>query len=91
MSDAGLRALDRFEGYPHHYRRNELTVQTPDGDELRALVYVMNNDPDQPPEDWYLEIIREGYEEWGLPFQSLTEAVSRSRHRLHQGQQVPSR
>lgn len=39
-----LSKLDVFEGCPNHYRREEVTVVTKDGREIKALVYIANDD-----------------------------------------------
>lgn len=43
--DEGFRSMDRLEGYPHLYRREEIDVFTEGGERLRAWVYIMNSLP----------------------------------------------
>lgn len=53
-----LAPLDRYEGFPHLYTREELSVELESGDTIDATVYVMNdpNDTSRAPEvpngDW---------------------------------------
>ena len=45
VNDESLAAMDRLEGYPSHYRREEITVYTVHG-RFKAWVYIMNKLPD---------------------------------------------
>lgn len=36
------RLLDRYEGYPSHYFKQELPVKLNNGSEITAMVYIMN-------------------------------------------------
>ena len=40
--EKAISKLDGYEGYPNHYRREEVTVVTKDGHEIIALVYIAN-------------------------------------------------
>ena len=42
--EKAISRLDVFEGYPVHYRRDEVTVVTEDGREINAFVYIANDD-----------------------------------------------
>jgi gamma-glutamylcyclotransferase (GGCT)/AIG2-like uncharacterized protein YtfP len=67
VSQKCLDSLDAWEGYPDTYRRNNVTVFTESGDPLEAITYVrvMQSDERQPSRE-YLDIIREGYKDWGI-------------------------
>ena len=41
ISKRNEQALDRYEGYPSHYFKQDVPVQL-DGKEVTAMVYVMN-------------------------------------------------
>lgn len=68
LSEQQLRALDRYEGVPDHYRRSQLTVEDEQGHKISAQVYLARKvrkglKPDRP----YLQRIVQGAEEHGLP------------------------
>ena len=44
--DAAFRMMDRLEGYPRLYRREEIEVVTEAGGRVRAWVYIMNALPE---------------------------------------------
>ena len=69
------KALDRYEGHPHLYRKKRLMVNL-DGDELFAKAYVMNEGPPLAmPDGYYYSIILDGYHDCGFDEQILKEAV----------------
>lgn len=69
------RALDRYEGHPHLYRKKRLMVNL-DGDELVAMAYVMNEGPPLAmPDAYYYATILDGYHDCGFDEQILKEAV----------------
>lgn len=45
VDDAGIASMDRLEGYPRLYRREEIDVFLERGGRVRALVYIMNSLP----------------------------------------------
>lgn len=84
ITPACLAALDRFEGWPHLYRREILPVTMDGGQIVNAIVYVMNPDDGaedelRPPSHMYLQSIRDGYRAWSLPLRVLDRAVRESR------------
>lgn len=68
-------ALDRYEGYPHLYRKEDVPVQMSDGRTLTAMVYIMNEGRPQMPYKGYYETIEQGYADVGLDPSYLYEAV----------------
>lgn len=69
------RALDRYEAVDNGlYSKEEVALS--DGRE--ALIYVMNDDGIAPPSRWYLDTIREGYDDFRLDHRFLDEAVRHS-------------
>ena len=77
ISHPDLERLDRYEGYPSFYRREKVPLPSAGG-ELLAVTYVMR-DQDQRlglPSAGYLETIRQGYKQWGLPLIALDFAVA---------------
>ena len=72
------QALDRYEGYPHLYRKEQLTVDL-DGQEVRAMAYVMNEGPPPAmPGAYYYATILHGYRDCGFDEAILKEAVMRT-------------
>lgn len=71
------KALDRYEGFPHLYRKETVQVEL-DGKTVDAMVYIMNSDGICPPGSFYYGIIREGYEMNGLDSAFLEQAKAES-------------
>ncbi len=65
--------LDRYEGFPHLYRRETVQVEL-DGRTVDAMVYIMNSDGIAPPSPYYYDVIRQGYEMNGLDTAVLEQA-----------------
>lgn len=66
------QALDKYEGYPIHYRKGNFVVAF-NGTRFAAMAYVMNNWKKRKaarmalePEAKYLDLIRQGYAEAGF-------------------------
>lgn len=69
-------SLDRFEGFPRLYTKQMVPVRLGDGRTVRAMVYVMAaREYLQGPSDYYENVLREGYREFGLPTSQIDEAV----------------
>jgi gamma-glutamylcyclotransferase (GGCT)/AIG2-like uncharacterized protein YtfP len=69
------KALDRYEGHPHLYRKKRLMVNL-DGDELVAMAYVMNEGPPLAmPDAYYYATILHGYRDCGFDEAILKQAV----------------
>lgn len=70
------RSLDYYEGHPFFYHKEMMAVEI-NGKMQEAMVYVMNDGHDlTSPSDYYLNIIREGYREFGFDEKILDEAVA---------------
>ena len=69
-------ALDRYEGFPNLYTKQDIEVETKNGI-VKAMVYVMTERyekmPAEPSEHYYA-VIAEGYEDNGLPLDALDDA-----------------
>lgn len=74
------RALDRYEGWPHLYRKETLRL-TVNGKRVYAMVYIMNEagHPYGIPSAGYLNTIREGYESANFDTGVLYDAVNYSK------------
>lgn len=69
------RALDRYEGYPSHYFKQDIPVQL-DGKEVVGMVYIMDLEMDHGlPSLAYYQTVQEGYEDCGLDVSVLERAV----------------
>lgn len=83
------RSLDRYEGYPYFYDKQELSVDV-DGEEVSAMVYVMTRGHVYgAPDDSYLNGIKEGYAAAGFDTAVLDEAVEYSTEHLRRVYQLP--
>ena len=40
IKESDLRKLDKFEGYPFHYRRTRVYVKLDDGERVEAITYI---------------------------------------------------
>ena len=79
LAPADERALDRYEGYPVLYTKEQLTVHQ-DNTQLEAMVYIMT--PGRPlnqPSCYYYSVIREGYITAGLYKRVLRKATTDSK------------
>ena len=75
------QALDRYEGYPRHYTKEQVSVRTADGAAVSVMAYIMAEPMcRQPalPSPYYYRAIQQGFEANGLPVESLEEAWNRT-------------
>ena len=73
------RYLDRYEGYPSHYFKENVPVQMQDGSQVDGMVYIMN--PKMKfgmPSTHYYKVVHQGYIDCGLDTHVLNEAVKTS-------------
>lgn len=76
-------SLDRYEGYPSHYFKQNVSVQL-DGDEVNAMVYIMNLKMGFGlPSPYYYQTVHEGYNDCGLNTDVLNTAVKGSAERFY--------
>ena len=77
------KALDRYEGYPHLYRKEMIPVFF-EGKTLRAMAYVMNERyPYTVPSRGYESIIAEGYRDMGVPRRILDKAIQETMEAIY--------
>ena len=69
--------LDRYEGFPHLYRRETVQVEL-DGKTVDAMVYIMNSEGVSPPSSLYYDVIFDGYLMNGLDTAPLEQARAES-------------
>jgi len=73
-----LSALRAAEGYSKHYREEEVGVFTLDGS-VSAMTYIANDayyDSSQVPYGWYVDLIRCGARQVGIPDFYIAQFVS---------------
>lgn len=77
-------ALDRYEGFPHFYRKETVTVEL-NGEPVEAMVYIMNEgQPLAIPSPGYFSTIRAGYKSADFDVDILNMAVERT-HKIEEG------
>lgn len=76
-------SLDRYEGYPSHYFKQNVPVQLGD-EEIQAMVYIMNLQMKfGMPSAYYYQTVLEGYYDCGLDTAVLDEAVKESAQKFY--------
>lgn len=77
------RSLDRYEGYPSHYFKQNVPVQL-DGEEVTAMVYIMNLKMKfGMPSPYYYQTVLEGYHNCELDTNVLDDAVKDSMQKYY--------
>lgn len=76
ITPADLKSLDALEGYPYYY--NRFRVRVNQGDHfVYAVTYQMTDQTYiQEPGRSYLEMVREGYEQNGVPTGQIDQAIN---------------
>jgi len=68
-------ALDRYEGWPHLYRKETLRIRL-NGKTVEAMIYIMNEvRPYGLPSPYYFSTIRDGYVSAGFDIGILRKAA----------------
>lgn len=76
ISEQDERNLDRYEGFPHLYRKENIDVVMDNGETVKAMVYIMNQDGAETyPRSAYYDTIYYGYLAFGLNTEYLENAV----------------
>lgn len=79
ITEKDEEALDRYEGWPHLYRKEDIIVTMDSGEQLKAMAYIMNpRYSENVPSVYYYNIIRDGYETAGFDTEFLRNAATRS-------------
>ena len=74
-------ALDRYEGYPHLYRKEDVEIECR-GEKIKAMVYIMNTGRPNLPHKSYFQTIMEGYMDVGLNTEYLYDALADTQERM---------
>lgn len=74
-------SLDRYEGYPSFYFKEDLEVELETGETVKAMVYIMTDIRTylSLPSKSYFEAVVEGYESFGFDTKILEEAIEISK------------
>lgn len=71
------KALDRYEGFPYLYRKEIVTVEI-EGRKEKGIVYVMNRNTIAPPNSYYYNVIKKGYNDFKIDKRTLEKAYMES-------------
>lgn len=78
------RNLDRYEGWPHLYRKETFRVELA-GKSVSAMAYVMNDGRKAAmPSRYYYDVIEEGYRTAGMDRDALKQALEWTREVMGQ-------
>ena len=85
ISQRDERSLDRYEGWPEYYRKENMVITMTDLDgknpqEITAMVYIMEDGHKQmPPWQSYYDVLAEGYERFGFNSYQLELALKEAK------------
>lgn len=82
ITDRCELALDRYEGFPHLYGKTEFEIEDTHRGKTRrrrVMVYTMESQQLGMPSNDYERTIREGFDDWGIPHETLDAAVNEAR------------
>jgi len=89
ISPQDERSLDRYEGFPHLYRKEDMEVemfptdgagQPTDAEPVTvtAMAYIMNGQNLNRPSGFYYKVLEDGYKAFHFPMHILTQALADS-------------
>lgn len=81
IDEDGENALDKYEDYPHYYRKENVAVVV-DNMTYSGIMYLMNEQPFGLPQDQYYNMIKEAYDSLNLDDTCLKDALLRSQEAL---------
>jgi gamma-glutamylcyclotransferase (GGCT)/AIG2-like uncharacterized protein YtfP len=74
IPESGLKALERLQGVPQHYRRIEVTVTDSEGNRMPAQAFIASKvDKGLRPAGHYVQAILQGADEHQLPADYIAE------------------
>lgn len=80
IKEGDERSLDRYEGYPNFYYKEDVIIKLENGEKVEAMVYIMTDkqkdriNPNLPSET-YLLTVAQGYKEAGFDLDIIKEAL----------------
>ena len=73
------KALDRYEGFPNYYFKQDIPVEMKNGETINGMVYIMNLRQDFGiPSPGYVQTVSEGYPNCRLDTSVLKNAIRQS-------------
>ena len=73
------KALDRYEGYPNYYFKQDIPVEMKNGETVNGMVYIMDLRQDFGiPSPGYVQTVSEGYHNCRLDTDVLKNAIRQS-------------
>jgi gamma-glutamylcyclotransferase (GGCT)/AIG2-like uncharacterized protein YtfP len=75
ITDDNLVALDALEGYPYHYTRFSVVVNTDRGSDTALVYQMVDQSFEQPPSNHYFNTVYEGYEQNNVDTHQLIEIL----------------
>ena len=67
--------LDSYEGYPYCYRKEMVEVVKENGEKIKAMIYLMNDGGYAYPNDYYLNVVVKGFQDFQLPVHYIHKAL----------------
>jgi gamma-glutamylcyclotransferase (GGCT)/AIG2-like uncharacterized protein YtfP len=88
LTPACEESLDHYEGYPHLYDKQPVTVRNRDGQQMSVMAYVMTGGnlwrEAAMPSEYYYRGIQDGYQQNGLPVSKLKAALAHTSMEIFQ-------
>ena len=78
ITEDNLVALDALEGYPYHYTRFSVVVNTDRGSDTALVYQMVDQSFEQPPSNHYFNTVYEGYEQNSVDTHQLIEILELS-------------
>ena len=78
ITEDNLMALDILEGYPYHYTRFSVVVNTDRGTDTALVYQMVDQSFEQPPSNHYFNTVYEGYEQNNVDTHQLIEILELS-------------
>ena len=75
ITEDNLMALDALEGYPYHYTRFSVVVNTDRGSDTALVYQMVDQSFEQPPSNHYFNTVYEGYEQNNVDTHQLIEIL----------------
>ena len=66
INERDEKRLDRYEGFPSYYAKENWLVQMADGSQIEGMIYLMKLIRHSPPTDTYYIAIEDAYRKLGL-------------------------
>lgn len=79
LKESDEKSLDRYEGFPSHYFKQEVPVEMNNGKTISGMVYIMNlRQSFGVPSKGYVQTVSEGYRNCRLDMSVLKDAIRQS-------------